>query len=125
MARILVIDDSPTAVQFVKSALRHEAHVVEALTSFVNLTSAVRDDPPDLILLDLTIPALSGVTMGKLIRKHEAREVPILVYSSRPEPELAEAARAVRAVGYVSKGSSPADLRDAITQALRARVAVG
>lgn len=118
MGRILVVDDSPTAVRAVELALNGEGHDIESLDSFIHLTSAVRSNPPDLILLDLRIPALSGVSMGQLIRRHQCRPIPILIYSSQPEAELRTAAHRLDAVGYLPKGTPPAELAAEVRRAL-------
>lgn len=123
MAKILVVDDSATAVTFVRAALRGSEHTVEAPASFVQLAATVREQPPDLVLLDLSMPALSGVQMGEMIRKYQARDIPILIYSSRPEPELRKAARAVGAIGFVQKSAAAGDLVTAISEALSRRKA--
>ncbi len=124
MAKILIVDDSPTVLRFVQRALRLDGHEVESLDSFIQLTARVREAPPDLLILDLNIPALSGVSMGRLVRKHEARDIPIVIYSSRPPEELEEAARAVHAVAHVQKSDCAAELRKAVARVLATRRAV-
>lgn len=117
MARILVVDDSQLVVRYLQRMLTAWGHQVEALDSFVRLTAAVATSPPDLLILDLHMPALSGVATGKLVRTHQLREVPILIYSSAPEAELEAAARELRAAGYVQKGGHDA-LRAAVDRIL-------
>ncbi len=114
MARILVVDDSPTTVHFLRRLLSENGHAVETLDSFVRLAEHVRQSPPDLIILDLSLPALPGVKMGQLIRRYQCRDVPIVVYSSQPEEELIEATRLVGAVDFVSKKEDPARLVEAV-----------
>lgn len=103
MARILVIDDSLSAVEKARSVLEAAGHEVETLELLIYLPQAVKTDPPDLILLDLSMPALSGVNVAKFIRRYEQKPIPIVLYSSRSTQELIETARSLEAAGYVQK----------------------
>lgn len=125
MANVLVIDDSPLIVRFVRKALVTDGHTVHGLDSFIRLASRVREDPPDLIILDLNIPVLSGVAMGKLVRSYQSRDIPIVVYSSAPREQLRSAARDVRAHAFVRKSEDAEPLRQAVAQVLLERRAVG
>lgn len=121
MARILVIDDSPTILLAVRQALAVEGHRVEGLDSFVELPGRLRDNPPDLIVLDLQIPYLPGVAFGRLIRKFQSRSIPIVIYSGQPIEEIEVAAKAIGAAGSVPKGHPPQLLREAVDRALSAQ----
>jgi DNA-binding response OmpR family regulator len=123
MARILVVDDSALVVRFVQHSLVEDGHDVRSLDSFIQLAARVRDNPPDLIILDLNIPALSGVSMGKLVRNHQSRHIPIIVYSSAPQRELEAAAKAVGAHCYVRKSDDVTALRYAVRRVLENRQA--
>lgn len=119
MAKILIIDDSPTVVAALRLALESDGHEVEALDHFVNLPQVIRRRSPDLIFLDLEIPALPGLVCGRYVRKYQLKPICILVHSSRPEAELAQAAREISAAGYVTKGKTPSELREIVRNALR------
>lgn len=119
MGRILVIDDSPTVVVALREALAPSGHEVETLEVFTDLAPAIRTRPPDLIVLDLEIPALSGLEMGRFVRRFEREHVPILIHSGRAETELREAAEALGAAGWVPKGLPPSELRRRVEAALQ------
>lgn len=125
MARVLVVDDSPLVIRFVRQALTPDGHDVQSLDSFIRLATTVREDPPDLILLDLNIPVLSGVAMGKLVRSYQSRDIPIIVYSSAPPRELWAAARDVGAHACVQKSDDLTELRRTVAQVLQERYAIG
>lgn len=115
MARILVVDDSPTIVRMVREALSQDGHEVESVRSFVDLPRCIRDEPPDLLLLDLEMPALSGVAVGRFVRKHQRHQIRILIHSAQPRDQMVDAARQLGAVGVVPKGISDGELRERIT----------
>ncbi|MBX3246902.1 MAG: response regulator [Myxococcales bacterium] len=121
MARILVVDDSQLVIRYLEHTLGSRGHVVEALDSFVQLAHVVRERPPALLILDLHMPALSGLSTARIVRAHESDAIPILLYSSAAEPELQAAAREVRARGFLQKGCESAILVRTVEGILGAR----
>jgi DNA-binding response OmpR family regulator len=111
MGRILIIDDSATVVAAVRAALGQDGHQVEYLEVFAGLFSVLSTRPPDLILLDLHMPGISGVKLGGLLRAHTKRAVPVCVYSARPLDEMLAAAREIEAAAVVEKSRPLDDLR--------------
>jgi CheY-like chemotaxis protein len=124
MARILVIDDSPSVVAEIRAQLEPLGHQVDALVRFVDLSVKLRDGRPDVIVLDLEMPALSGEAVSKYIRKYSSRPIPILIYSSADEEALKGAAGRIGALSFVRKGASPAAFLSALNQILRYAVPV-
>jgi DNA-binding response OmpR family regulator len=117
---ILVIDDSLSVYVSVKRALSLDGFThVERLDCFIDLPRKIRDKPPSLILLDLNIPELPGLTMGHYIRKHEARRIPIIIYSASPIAELERAATELAAFATVQKSSNGEELRTQVKKALQ------
>lgn len=119
MARILVIDDSPTVVIAVTNALKADGHEVAALECFVDLPRHLRDSPPDLIVLDLDMPALSGVGFGTFLLRYSQRHLPVLIHSSQSREELQAAARQIKAAGVLEKGTPPEEFRRVVAKLLR------
>jgi DNA-binding response OmpR family regulator len=118
MARILVVDDSASAFFFVRRELTLDGHVVERLSAFTELPTYLSTNEPDLILLDLEMPALSGTAVGQFIRRMERRPIPILIHSSLPIAEAERAAAEVKAVGALPKTNDGARLRFCVRAAL-------
>jgi DNA-binding response OmpR family regulator len=114
MARILLIDDSPTVLAAVRSALAPDRHSIERLGSIANLPSWLRGDRYDLILLDLQMPGFSGLVVGDFLQRYLQRSVPIVVYSSRSAEELEAAARQIDASAALEKGCPPEALRELV-----------
>jgi DNA-binding response OmpR family regulator len=119
MARILVVDDSESVFFFVQRELRSEEHVVERLTAFTELASYLRSHQPDLILLDLEMPALSGTAFAQFVRRMERRPTRILIHSSLSPAELDRAAREVNAVGTLEKSADGSRLRAVVREHLQ------
>lgn len=120
MPRILIVDDSPTAAAFARGALRSSGHEPLVLGHFVELPNVLRRQPPDLVLLDLNMPSLSGVRFGQFIRQFETSHVPIVIYSAQSRSEIETAAREIGAAGFVEKGCTADELREVVRRALDA-----
>ena len=101
--KVLVVDDDELHLYTTKELLQDE--FCEVITHKSNhgigVTTLVRDVQPDLILLDVNMPGLSGDQLAKLLRW---RNAPFIFYSSNDEDSLRELAAQYGAKGYISKG---------------------
>ena len=99
--RVLVVDDDVGVCTVIRAALEDEGFMVRAATGPRALTIA-RRDPPDLILLDLTMPQLDGRAVRReLLADPHTAEVPCVLMSA--EEEGPRAARDLHTQGYLSK----------------------
>lgn len=86
------------------------------LDSMEALMAAPSVGPPQLILLDVTLPGIHGLAgLGWLRERFGA--VPVLMLSARDDAQVVSEARRLGANGFVSKAASPAVLVDALRQA--------
>jgi two-component system response regulator MprA len=85
--RILVVEDAPNVGRLLHHGLSHEGYRVQLVTDGHAALSAVRDFPPDLVVLDLTLPDIDGIEICKRIRAGDAAvdqlPVPILMLTGR------------------------------------------
>jgi two-component system OmpR family response regulator len=100
--RILVIDDDAKHLMTVKEILETEGHDVYTHNKPFGSTQLARTLEPDLILLDVNMPGLSGDTLARLLRSHS--EAPIVFYSSNDEDSLRQMVRFHKVNGYICKG---------------------
>lgn len=119
MACILVIDDSPTVVRAVKRTLEPQGHEVTRLDCFVDLPRSLREAPPDLILLDLEMPAFSGLDFAIFLRRYGQDRYPIVVHSSKERTELMAAAEQMNAAAILQKGRPPEELLEVVDRVLK------
>jgi DNA-binding NarL/FixJ family response regulator len=114
--KVLVVDDDELHLYTTKELLQDEC--CEVITHKSNLgigvTTLVRDVQPDLILLDVNMPGLSGDQLAKLLRW---RNAPFIFYSSNDEDSLRELAAQYGAKGYISKGDI-AELKNMVNKYL-------
>ncbi len=119
MARILVIDDSPTVVLSMSRLLMDDGHVVETVDTVSELPGYLNTMRPDLILLDLQMPSLPGVEWAAFMRRIQQRRLSLIIHSSLPWQAMEAAAQQVGAVGIIPKGASSDAARCIINSALR------
>ncbi len=81
--RILVIDDSPKIVDFVRRGLTYEGYIVDvAYDGQSGLDQATRE-PPDLVMLDVMMPGLDGLEVCRQLRASPGGDVPILMLTAK------------------------------------------
>jgi len=94
MTRLLVADDHPIILSGLESLLRDsEFEIAGAVADGAAALAAARDDPPDILLLDVRMPTLSGVEVLRVL-KTEGRTIPtVLLTASLDDGHLLEAMR--------------------------------
>ena len=103
--RVLILDDDPDQLLLLGRSLRASGFEVEMLTSPIGITNVVRRSKPDLIILDVNVPAVSGDMLVEGIRKQHG-EARIILYSSSDATVLHGLARSAGANGWIQKGAS-------------------
>ncbi len=118
--RILVVDDEPTIRDAVGYALRGEGYDVEQLGSGEEALHAIESSKaPDLVVLDLMLPGLSGVEVCRRVRA--GSDVPILVLTARDTEVDRVIGLEAGADDYVTKPFSMAELVSRVRAILRRR----
>ena len=91
--------------------------IVREVSVGSQVVPAVRDTKPDVVLLDMRMPELDGLSCLKRLRKHDPG-VSVVILSSYSDEAQIEAARQAGALGYVVKTVEPVDLPDVVRKAL-------
>jgi two-component system KDP operon response regulator KdpE len=99
--RILVVDDEPAILRTLAIGLRAHGHEVLTAADGRTALDAIREDDPDLVILDLGLPDLSGVDVLKQLRSWT--KLPVIVLSARTESTDKVEALDVGADDYVTK----------------------
>jgi DNA-binding response OmpR family regulator len=103
--RILVVDDDEKHLQTTREILEFEGFDVVTHNSAFRTTEMVKQVSPDLVLLDVNMPGLSGDRLCSLLRANSVGQMlPILFYSSNDEDSLRKSVQQHGASGYVCKG---------------------
>ncbi|OGR78642.1 MAG: hypothetical protein A2X32_05175 [Elusimicrobia bacterium GWC2_64_44] len=118
--RVLVVDDEPDYLRIAaRIAGKAGCSVVTAPAALPGLKLA-EEDPPDLILLDVGLPDISGFEAARRLRKVPAlAKVPIIFFTVRSELDMVSEGLKLGAAGYVLKPFDPDELSRRIKAAVR------
>jgi DNA-binding response OmpR family regulator len=121
--RVLVVEDEQDIAGLIKHALEREgAMEVETAVSGDTALKAVNEDLPDLILLDLNLPVLSGVEVCRILRaRPETAKVPIIMLTARSTESDRITGLDVGADDYITKPFSLRELAARVRAVLRRR----
>jgi two-component system, OmpR family, response regulator len=119
--RILVVDDEPSIVDAVATALRYEGYEVEEAASGREAIEAVVRSEPDLVVLDWMLPDIEGIEVGRRLRAQGYRTAVLFLTAKDGTENKVEALRA-GGDDYVTKPFSLAEVV-ARTQAILRRTA--
>lgn len=79
---ILIIDDSNTSVLLMDYALKHAGYNTMPTYSVKEALSRMKGKDPDLIILDLSMPEVSGFDFLNIIKKQKKKHIPVVVISA-------------------------------------------
>jgi two-component system OmpR family response regulator len=114
---ILIVDDEPTIVEVVELYLRREGFEVQTAVDGLAALKAVQQQRPDLIVLDLMLPGMSGLELTRQIRASGA--LPIIMLTARGEETDRVVGLELGADDYVTKPFSPRELVARVNVILR------
>jgi DNA-binding response OmpR family regulator len=81
-ARVLVVDDDPKILSLLRRGLSFEGYAVTSAEDGTGALVSARDEPPDLVVLDVMMPGLDGLEVCRRLRAG-GEEVPILMLTAR------------------------------------------
>ncbi len=111
MADILIIDDSATMRQLVVTTLESAGHRVFQAADGAEGLRIVRDTPLDLVITDLNMPRVDGLTVVSRMRSNpRSKKIPIYILSTENSYHIRRQAKKCGASGWITKPFSPASL---------------
>ena len=115
MAHIVLVEDNPHNRAVFQAALSKSGHQVETAEDGEQALQVLNANAPDLVLLDLSMPGLSGLDTLKQM-KQEFPGLPVLMVSVHSEEQYATRVLGAGAAGYLTKEHIPDRLIPAIRQ---------
>lgn len=102
--RLLIVDDDPDIVETLKKRLIKEQYEVSTAFDGEEALLKVKEDNPDIILLDLMLPKINGFEVLKEIReKHRDKWRPVIIISAKNELESVKQCYDLEADHYLTK----------------------
>ena len=109
--KILLVDDSSTILMMEKFILRNDPYVVVTASNGEEAVRKAVTEKPDLILLDVIMPRMSGFEACRLIRDDDAsKNIPIIMVTTRGEAANIETGWLVGCTDYVTKPINATEL---------------
>jgi two-component system phosphate regulon response regulator PhoB len=119
-AHILVVDDEPDISALVAYHLARESYRVRTASTGPEAIRAAELERPDLIVLDLMLPGMSGLEVLRELRgRPETREIPVILLTARREEHDRITGLTLGADDYVAKPFSPQELTLRVAAVLR------
>jgi DNA-binding response OmpR family regulator len=115
--KILVVDDEERIVRFIRLNLEHDGFVVFEAFNGKQALQRLRDETPDLVLLDVMMPDMDGFEVLEMIR--EISTVPVIMLTAKGEENDRVRGLELGADDYVTKPFSPRELTSRIKAVLR------
>ena len=115
--RILVVDDEPRMIGFIRMNLELEEHLVIEAHSGLEALDAIRTQLPDLVLLDVMMPELDGFETLRMLR--EFSDIPVIMLTAKGEENDKVRGLELGADDYITKPFGPRELSSRIKAIFR------
>ena len=115
--RILVVDDEPRMIGFIRMNLELEDHLVVEAHNGLEALDAIRTQLPDLILLDVMMPDLDGFETLRMLR--EFSDIPVIMLTAKGEENDKVYGLELGADDYITKPFGPRELSSRIKAIFR------
>lgn len=109
---IMVVDDDKDHLNFIKKTLEHEGYIVHTVDRGEKALQAIEETPPDLLILDVNMPGISGIETLNLLRQ-KLSYVAVIFVSANDKPEDVIRGLDAGADDYIRK---PFDIRELISR---------
>jgi|HubBroStandDraft_1064217.scaffolds.fasta_scaffold93054_1 two-component system chemotaxis response regulator CheY len=119
MKTVLLVDDDNTILLGTGVRLKSMGYTVYTAKDAVSAISAVRKNPPDVVVLDISLPAGDGFVVAERLQNLVgSAATPIIFMTASDNLTLRERAKKLGAVGFLKKPFDATSLADAIESAL-------
>ena len=114
---VLVVDDEDTIREVVRRYLEREGFKVQEAADGYEALDSIKADPPDLIVLDLMLPGIDGLTITQHLRQD--RQIPIIMLTAKGEASDRIRGLDLGADDYITKPFSPQEVVSRVRAVLR------
>ena len=122
MTKILIAEDEPDIRELISFTLRYAGYEVIAASNGEEALRIILQNLPDLVLLDVRMPRLSGYDVCRHLKNQPATcEIPVVFLSAKGQESEIQAGLDAGAIDYILKPFSPDHLMERIRQILEER----
>lgn len=119
--RIFFAEDHGMVAEGISKLLQKEYDLMNVVSDGQALLNTIKDDPPDLVLVDLSLPLLNGFEATRQITGLFPN-IRVVILTMHTDPRLVEDAMAAGASGYILKESAASELLSALREAFAGRI---
>ena len=119
--KVMIVDDEPNVIFVVRKMLEREGYDVVGANSGEECLELLKTERPDLILLDIMMPWLSGWDVLEEIRKNEKlRSIPVVMFTIKaPTPDMVRNKNLDGLVGYIVKPFTGNSLKSSVENTIK------
>ena len=119
--RILCIEDEPEMIDLIRLILNRRGFDVKGALGGVEGLQALKEDPPDLVLLDLMMPDMDGWEVYQQMKADEkTRHIPVIVVTAKAQSiDKVLGIHVAKVDDYIAKPFSPQELLESVEKALK------
>jgi len=119
-ARVLLVEDEPDIAQTTKVILEMNGYEVIIATNGADGLSKVESEKPDIAILDISLPQMNGFDVCRKIKCNKKyQKLPVIMFSSKFQPNDITFAKALGADEYITKSAEPEALIGKIEELLK------
>lgn len=117
--RVLIVEDNPLSLELLREVLEADGHRVIPAISGSEALSLARAERPDLILMDIQLPGIDGLTVTRALKAEpETREIPVVGVSAHAMRDDIDRALQAGCVAYLPKPIDTRRFRDLVARLL-------
>ncbi|MEN8215684.1 MAG: response regulator [Pseudomonadota bacterium] len=117
MPTIMVVDDSPTAIRLYQYAVEPLAVNLKCFTSPIEALGYLQEHQPELLLLDILMPSMDGLSLLKNLRQlSHLKEVPVIIITSKDFTQDRNIAKQQGAVDFIIKPLGFKEIRNIVAK---------
>ena len=117
--RVLVVEDNPLSLELLRELLEGEGHRVIPAISGSEALSIARAERPDLILMDMQLPGIDGLSLTRALKAQpEMKEIPVVGISAHAMRDDIDRALQAGCVAYLPKPLDTRRFRDLVARLL-------
>jgi CheY-like chemotaxis protein len=110
MKKVLLVEDDPFIRDITAIRLAERNYSVEAAQNGAEALAHIEKEAPDIVLLDLDLPDISGLQIIEKLRSSErCKTIPIIIFSNNDNPDIHEKAKELGIEGFFVKATTSFD----------------
>jgi len=119
MSKVVVIDDEPFILMMIEDKLKRAGIKVVTLNESITAVEVIRNEMPDLILMDWMMPEISGLEVCRSLKADpELKDIPIFMLSAKGQEEDIKRGVESGVARYLTKPFSPKALLEVVQEEL-------